>query len=270
MVVNKFVSVKEIINDVFRNTGTSEDLPIYDLVYWSFESLQLMRQPAQYLKKVTGYESSPNLDITNYKAKLPCDLYKVVQIAVNGLPARYAGNSFHHLLDGECCGITASNSTIDLFVDNFGNTFSPQSSALVGTNHSNDIVTFDINDDYLTLSVREGKVCIAYLAIPTDSEGYPMIPDDMSYRVAVRNYLTMKIAYINWIKDPSNRGKQAIFEHADKEWCWYVGQATTTMKVPDISEMESLKNQMMRMIPKTNEFSTFFKSLGAAEQKKIK
>lgn len=270
MIVNKYISSREIIEDVYRNTGSSEELPWVDLIYFVFEALELMNQPLQYLKKVTGHKANPNLKITNYKAKLPQGIHKVIQIAVNGLPARYTTNTFHQLLDGKCCGLDANSTTQDVFIDNFGFAFSPQSSAFSSTGNVYDVITFDINNDYITLSVKEGEVCIAYEALPVDDEGFPSIPDDMSYRVSIRNYLMMKLAYINWIKDPTNSGKKAIFDHSEREWCWYVGQATRKAKIPNIEEMESLKNQILKLIPNPNFHDSFFRNLGAKENRKVK
>lgn len=266
-IVNKFVSVLSVLDDVYRDTQLEEAIPVPDLIYWVYEALGLMNQPVQFVQKVTGYEGNEDLDITNYKAKLPCDFYKLNGIAVDGKPVRYAGNSFHHLLDGDCCGLS-SNSSQDIFIDNFGNSFSPQAST-ISDNSARDVVTFDINNNYLTLSQKEGKVCISYWAFPTDKEGFPMIPDMVSYKVAIKKYLIQKLRYIDWAKDPSNNGKRALFDYDEKEWLWYVGKATSDAKMPDPEQMESLKNQAIRLIPRINEHDNFWKTLGAKRLIKI-
>ena len=123
-------------------------------------------------------------------------------------------------------------------------------------------ITFDLNNNNITLSVKEGKVCMAYLAIPTDEEGLPLIPEDTSYQLAVKKYLTMKVDYIAW-----RRGtlQQAVFEHSQQEWMWYVGQAGNKAKMPNIDQLEAIKNQTMRLLPRINQHETFFKSLGSPE-----
>lgn len=268
MIVKGFISTKSVLEDVYRYTQCQEELPIEDLIYWCYEALGLMNQPIQFIRKVTGYIGDPDLDIQNYRAELPCDFYHLERIAVNGLPARYSGNSFHHLLSGECCGTTITSPATDIFIDNFGNQFSPQSANPEGVPVS-DSITFDINNNYLTLSIQKGKVCIAYMAFPTDKEGFPMLPDDINYRVAVRQYLVQRIRYIQWSKDPSDRGKQALFAYDEKEWLWYVGKATNAAKMPHLEQMESLKNQIIRLIPSINEHDTFFANLGAKQLKRL-
>lgn len=269
MILKGFTSVKEVINQVYRDTKFSEELPIEDLVYWAWEALDLIKSPIQLIPKVIGKESNPELEITNYRAELPCDFHKLAHITIDNIPARYTGNLFHHLLDGSCCGFDGSSNPSDLFFDNFGNLFSPQASTRLDRGNYMDVPTFDINNNYLTINTREGDVCMAYWAIPTDSQGYPMVPDDTSYKLAISKYLIMKIRYIDWSSDPDSRGKQALYKDAQVEWEWYVGQASSNSKMLDISQMESLKNQFIRLIPRINDYNTFFKTSGSAQHKRI-
>lgn len=274
MLNGKFISIYEIIDSVYAEIGIQKEIPWEDCISWAGEALDLINAPYQYIKKVTGHKDNPDLDITNYRAKLPCDLHRLEMIAVNGFPARYSGNTFHQLLNGTCCGLgDTSSGTQDIFIDNFGNSYSPQSSVLLDGNTSNNPylqdITFDINNDFISLSVKTGKVCIAYLAVPTDDNGFPMIPDDTKYKLAIRKYLIKQLMYMRWIENPDSNGIRALFNHAETEWCWYVGSAGNQAKMPDISRMESIKNNFLRMIPKINEFNTAFKTAGHAEQMRI-
>ena len=266
MLNGNFVKIEEIIEGVYRDLGMDEQLPWEDTLYWSWEALELIGCRDQYIRKVTGYKEHPDLDITNYKAKLPCDIHRIERIAVNGFPARFTGNSFHHLLGGDCCGVdTTTSSSQDIFIDNFGNSFSPQASTLVGREVYEDI-TYDLNNEYITLSVQTGKVCIAYLAIPTDDRGFPMIPDDTKYKLAIKKYLMMKLLYREWLKDSS---KAQLYNHAEREWEWYVGSARGSALMPSMERMSSLKNQIIRLLPNINQEDSFFKSLGTQERKFI-
>lgn len=268
MILKGFISVKSVIDDIYRETKYQGPLNYADSAYFAFEALALLNQPLQFIRKVTGYQSNPNLDIENYRAELPCDFYHLEQIAVNGKSARYSGNTFHHLLSGECCGLSSSTASSDIFIDNFGNAFSPQSSAVVGQT-TPDVVTFDINNNYLTLSVKEGKVCMAYLAFPTDEEGYPMIPDNISYKIAIKKYLMMKMSYQEWRTDPANNGKRALFNYDESEWLYFAGKATNDAKMPHPEQMESLMGQLVRTIPNINAHRKFYSDLGSQQLRKI-
>ena len=283
----KYISLNSIMEQVYADNGYQFELPWVDIMMWTEEALNLIGHPRQYIRKVTGHKENPNLDIKNYRAQLPCDFHSLEQVAVNGMPAEYSGNTFHHLLDGDCCGIEGfTNLAAHVEEQNWGelvkvtnddgtSSYEQRNDSLSNTEGgimSFDMtgvidsefnpITFDLNNNNITLSVKEGKVCMAYLAIPTDEEGLPLIPEDTSYQLAVKKYLTMKIDYIAW-----RRGtlQQAVFEHSQQEWMWYVGQAGNKAKMPNIDQLEAIKNQTMRLLPKVNAHETFFKSLGSPE-----
>jgi len=286
----KYISLNSIMEQVYADNGYQFELPWVDIMMWTEEALNLIGHPRQYIRKVTGHKENPNLDIKNYRAQLPCDFHSLEQVAVNGMPAEYSGNTFHHLLDGGCCGIEGfANLAAHVQEQNWGelvkvtnddgtSSYEQRNDSLSNTEGgimSFDMtgamdsemgpITFDLNNNNITLSVKEGKVCMAYLAIPTDDEGLPLIPEDTSYQLAVKKYLTMKIDYIAW-----RRGtlQQAVFEHSQQEWMWYVGQAGNKAKMPNLDQIEAIKNQTMRLLPRINQHETFFKSLGSPEIRK--
>jgi len=286
----KYISIKTIMEELYADNGYQYELPWADAMMWTEEALGLIGHPRQYVRKVTGHKENPNLDIKNYRAQLPCDFYKLEQVAVNGQPAEYSGDTFHHLMGGGCCGIEGfTNLAAYVSESNWGTlvkttgengtaVYEERNDAQSNTSGGmmsfdmNSVmlgdyapITFDLNNNNITLSAKEGKVCMAYLAIPTDEEGLPLIPDDVSYKLAVKKYLTMKLDYIEW-----RRGTIApqVFDHSEREWMWYVGQAGNKAKMPGVDELEAIKNMTMRLIPRVNAHETFFKGLGSPSIRK--
>lgn len=268
----KYVSLKEVINRVYLDTEIDLQIGFDKFIEWTVQALNKIGHPLQYKRRVTGYEDNPNLDIENYRAKLPCNLYQIQQIAVNGCVARYSSDSFHHLLGGECCGGTATeHSTIEgytggFYIDGFGNEFN----AGLFNNLVDSDITYDVNDDYLTLSVKEGEVCIAYLEFPVDDEGLPLIPDHENYITAVEKYITMKIDYAGWRRDLNNTGKRALYNDSKRDWHLYAGSAASTAKSPSIDQMETMKNSLLRTFKSYNAHGSGFKYMGAQQQRRIK
>lgn len=259
----QYISIGRIIEEVYGDNKYDFSIEFDDVLRWTATVLKLVNHPDIFIKKVTGHESDPNLDIDNYKAKLPCDFYRLEQIAVDGYPALYAGHTFHHLLGGECCGINGTSSSTDQFIDNFGNTFDRTLGNTVGSG----TVTFDINNDYITLSTRTGQVCIAYLAFPTDSDGFPMVPADEQFVQLVKNYVTLQLDRIAWRLDPNNNGKKAIYNDSQTEYAWSAGKASSYAKMPNLEKMEAIKNQMVRLKPIMNHHDSFYKFLGNQERR---
>jgi hypothetical protein len=261
------ISLKQVIWETYRDSGIQDQLNWSDITEWATDALQLIDYPDQWQKKVTGHKSNPDLDITNYRAQIPCDLVHLVAVAVDGYAAIPANNSFHQLLDGKCCGVDDFGSllTDGTFVDNFGNTFL----TTFGTKYGSAPLTYELNNNWITLSVPIGKVCLAYLAFPTDCDGFPMIPDDVSYREAVKRFLMMKIDYLKWRQNPSDSGFKALYEHSEQQWNWYCGQAMNKAKLPDYGRMENIKNMLLKLKPNVKAFNNFFTSVGVQESRKL-
>jgi hypothetical protein len=267
----KLLSLKSIVSDLYGDLALDDSDNVEDFVRWTVDALNLVGHPMQYRRRVTGHGEIANLKITDYKAPLPCNLHSIEQISVNGYMATYNSNSFHHLLSGECCGLDNTTPSVNsaitdgFYIDGFGNEFVAGSLCSLGSCG----ITYDVNADCLTLSVKEGEVCIAYNEFPFDDEGYPMIPDNVSYIEAVKKYITMKMDYRNWRKAPSSQGKRMLYEDSKQEWAWYVGQASNAAKMPSLDQMESIKNSLLRTVKSYNHHASGFKHLGDQQRRRI-
>lgn len=259
----KYVSFKQIIEQVLSKNAYSFEIPVTDTIEWMADCLNLIGHPDQYEPKIAGYKEYTPFDVTKYRAQLPCDFYQVVQVAVDGVLAIPSDNSFHYLLDGKCCGVDVAEEALgDTFVDNFGNNFN----TALGTKYSSEPVTYSMNNDYITLSEKTGKICMAYRALMTDDEGFIMIPDDVSYKLAVTWYVTHRLDFIGW---RNGEVSDKVFAYTEKQYEWYVGQASNRAKMPDLPRMAAIKDQMLRLLPKINHEKNFFQGLSAAESRKI-
>jgi hypothetical protein len=107
---------------------------------------------------------------------------------------------------------------------------------------------------------------LSYLAFPTDSRGLPMIPEDARYIKAIECYIIERISRKLWLNDKLSRDK---YERLEQDWLWYVGSAQNAMLIPTLDEMESLKDQFVRLIPRLNEHNNHFKTLNQQEQLRL-
>jgi len=109
---------------------------------------------------------------------------------------------------------------------------------------------------------------MSYTAVPTDEEGFPMIPDHMSFIDAVYWYVNMKIRYLQMATE-GTRIAQTLFQHAESKWRFYVRQAYGKAMMPSgVGQFEALKNQWLRLMPTPNEAETFFQYLNTKEELK--
>lgn len=270
MIPTKLVSSKECVERFYSDTGTQNTLNPDDVKLWLVEIFDLIKYPLQYIPKVIGYKQNPVYNFTNYKVPLPCDFVSFIPggIAVNGNPVRFRSSSFHNLMDGDCCDLKNFGSTdIDIFKDNFGNEFSPQASLDPNTPAVFQDITFDVYDEHIQFNIKEGKVCLAYYAYPIDNEGYLMIPDSAKFKRALVDYLIWKHDYIQWRQGALP--KDVYLESKDNK-NWSIASAASELKIPDDYQMDSMKDTLIRLIPKFNAKNHFYKDLGVQEQRRFK
>lgn len=263
----RFISAKNIIWEIYRDTKIQDEISPSDVFEWVTDCLLLIGAPLQFKNFVTGHKDNPNLDIQHFRAKLPCGFIKVRQVAVNGFPTFPATNNFQQLMDGNYCGTNELGTTMTdgTFVDNFGNTFQTN----LGTKYNQTPLTYELNDDYITLSVKEGKVCMSYYGFAVDCDGIPMIPDEISYKEAIKKFVLNKLDYINWRNNPDSSGLKALYDDSTTEYCWYVGQAASKSKMPDLDTMEIIKNSLLKLAPNTNQWNNFMANLSFPELRKL-
>jgi len=124
-------------------------------------------------------------------------------------------------------------------------------------------LTYTLNDCYIFTNFKEGTVQLDYKAFPTDTEGLPLIPDNVKYIQAVKAYIASKIGQKLWMQNKIDGGK---FNHLQSECAWYIGAATTAGLMPNVDEMESWKNQYVRLIPNLEQHNSSFKYMGDSQK----
>jgi hypothetical protein len=256
----KYVKINRILDGVFRDYGWTHEVNWVDAVEWVGEVMDLIGAPKQYVDKITdGNEDIGNpcpIIIKNYRGELPCDMV-YIDSAREGkglIPMRYSSDTFHRGLEK-----SENNSTV---------TSIPISSPLVvGNSLLNDScqsdLTYTLNDCYIFTNFKEGTVQLDYKAFPTDTEGLPLIPDNVKYIQAVKAYIASKIGQKLWMQNKIDGGK---FNHLQSECAWYIGAATTAGLMPNVDEMESWKNQYVRLIPNLEQHNSSFKYMGDSQK----
>lgn len=258
----KYISSKQIINRLYSRTGLKEAIDFSDCIEWIYDTLSMLGAPVLYIPKITGWKQDENLDFDQYVFPLPCDFHVLQAIAINGYPARPATSDFQYLLDGNCCEFdTLPDAAFDIFTDSFGNTFNSSLGNKAGGEGGS--YTFYISNGVVTTNVKQGRACIAYKAFPIDDEGFPLIPDEERIKEAVFSTLRRNIDYIKWREDPESRAKRELFEYSEREYCFFMGSATSRINTPEVGEMENIKNNLLVLKPRIQEYNNFFTTLGA-------
>jgi hypothetical protein len=259
MLNGKYIGIDRVLEGVFRDFGWSHEVDWVDALEWTGEIMDMIAAPKQYVDKVTDgdkdREHMSPIVIKNYRGSLPCDMIYPVSARdwVSKVEMRQSSDLFHSSTKKNEENIPESPSTYPI------NSPLIQNGNLVKNNVYGNDLTYTINNQHIFTNFEEGEVELAYKAFPTDCNGYPLIPDNVKYVQAVKYYIAEKIAQRMFIQGQMPQG---IFQHIQRERDWYVGAATTAGLMPSLDEMESWKNQMVRLIPAINEHSSAFKYHG--------
>lgn len=292
MIDNNMVSSKAVIAKIIADLDLKEDeIRISDVREYIGEAMEKIGAVQQLEHKVV------NLKVENYQAKLPCDLYRLNQVAFsfeNGcgwLPMRKVTNSFGvYKKCGECNPkiLIKDNALIPLVKNTFNVNTDKEAidilnedvnvkqtlSALVNqytipSNNGrliignpatfNTSLQYSTKPGYITVNVPCGWLKISYHAIITDEDSMPMIPDIPSYFEAIFWYVAMKMSYPKYLKGQLN---QNIYYDMRNSWNFYRRQAYAEAMMPTVDELKSIQNTWDRLYPENDEHCTFFEHLG--------
>lgn len=292
MIDNKLVSSKAVLAKIIADLDLKEDeIRITDIREWISEAMEKIGAVQQLEHKVA------NLKICDYQAKLPCDLYRLNQVAFSfenscgWLPMRKVTNSFGiYKKCGECDPkmlmqdnallplvkniFNLDNDKDALEILNSDQNIKQTLSALVNqytvpSNNGRLIVgnpaTFNTSlqystkPGYITVNVPCGWVKVSYHAIFTDEDSMPMIPDSPSYFEAIFWYVAMKLSYPKYLKGQMS---QNIYYDMKNSWNFYRRQAYAEAMMPGPDELESIKNDWHKLYTEFDDHDTFFESTG--------
>lgn len=169
------------------------------------------------------------LHIKDYRAILPCDVVSINQIK-------------------ECSTGICLRSMTDTF-------YTKES-------YDRQEFTFKVQGNIIFTSFKEGDVLISYKSMPVTEDNIPMIIDNPIFLKTLEAYIKKEIftIYFDMGKIP-----HAVYQEAQRNYAWLVGQLRSEFTIPSLSEMESIKNNWCSLLQRNNAFDASFKSLGNRE-----
>ena len=220
--IYKTTSIKRVIAKVFTDLNLQEETHrISDFIEWGGEALEKIGAFPQFINKVTGKDGCRILVLDNYQCQLPNDFHNLIQMSYSEkpdgpfYPMRYATGSFEvagkdnkdfkkgfpifadadmvvMAMDLYNLPYAEAHKKINedpIFKAKIGGLMAQLSSKRDGKGtepmETTEDRTYIINGGYIKTNQRHGFIQMAYQAIPTDSEGYPLVPDYPSFLEAL-------------------------------------------------------------------------------------
>lgn len=226
-----YLSIKHILDDLLSHP-LLQKVSLERAVNYTVHFLRIVGCPNIFEEKIE------RVKIENHRGKLPCDLYKILQVRNSGLERTmkdiytYSSDNFHYAFDK------------DAEKDN----------------------TYKVQGGVIFTSLKNGIIEIAYQAMKVDEDGYPLIPDDSSFINALELYIKKQV--FTTLFDTGKLTAQ-VYNNVLQEYSWAVGQASTSLIKPTIDQMEALTNSLNTLIPRTTEHSTGFRHNNKRERIKV-
>ena len=180
----QYTNIRLILDKTLKHP-LMQDLSFETVVDYTIDFMRIVGVPNMFLEKTVIIE------VNNYRAMLPCDYYKVIQIRKPGGPTfRYSSDSFH------------------------------MSEYKDFNNRPISDLTYKIQGNIIYTSIEKGEIEIAYKAIAVDDEGYPLLPDNSSFTRALGLYI--KKEHFTILFD-TGKIDFRVLENTQKEYSWAVG-----------------------------------------------
>ncbi len=247
------VSCKEIIARLLRNTRLSDSSYIDDMFEWIPEGINQLK---------TKYQLNlepKNLSVFGNIAKLPCGLVSIEAVVYNGQRLREgsADISVKRIPTGFSSGNGTATSTVLQSDSNktIENRLDPRltGSDLTAVTQFSGNDFYKIQLDYIHTSFEEGNITLHYWKRPIDSEGYPLVPDNENYKIALYWYLLSMMIDAGY---DHKEGYSAEFCRGKFEF--YGGRAIAEIKYPSIDKMEKNRQVLTRLVPPAHLYGDFF------------
>ena len=229
----KYTSIKSILYDISRYPFV-EGIQPEDIALYLTSLLSLVGSPFAFDKKFTI------INIKNHKALLPCDMIQIdgtryrLTSDCNFVPLLYSSDIYHSSYHSNDCPDKTCNSS----------------------------ESYSINNGQIYTSFPEGDIQMAYEGIVTDEEGLPMIPDNTSFKQALKYYILWQYA------EPAryrNEVTRDVYEDIKTQYFWYVGQASNSLNMLSLDRMKSLENGLIRLFQNDDFHATGWKSFNKKE-----
>lgn len=263
-----------VINKIVTDLGLGQyPIPYNDFVEWIADGLQHIGAYYQFLEKEC------HVLIQDYQGLLPCDLYKVKRMlggcSISSGPGGFYGNTLIKTLEAagveyeslpayERFAIVATAGLSrpgDDIINGIANRLQHNKN-LLGNVSANKFTNADynINLNKITTGFQYGVIQLQYLAFPVDERGWPLVPDDVSYRDA----LFWKVAYHLSMRDPSilKNERMKDMEYCRQMWNKYCVQARASANMPDLAMYERLKNNWLKLYNTTDDDVTLYRNIG--------
>lgn len=259
----QYTNIRRVLDSLHDNP-TLSDITLEQVVRHTIRFIGIFGMPKMYQDK------EADIDIHEFRGLLPCDLISIVQVKddCSGICLRSMTDSFtpgladkfDEHVTGRYGHVFGRGTTLD--ERQHGKPPYPHMPYIPPKAPGHGEPAFKTQGRVIFTSFPEGKVRIAYKAIPVDEDGFPLLIDNENYLACLEAYIKKQVFTIKF-----DQGKIAagILQNAQTEYAWLAGQLQSEFTIPSISEFESISRYITSILPSVKQFDRGFKHLGDRE-----
>lgn len=282
MSIIKYTSVKEVIGRVIDDVGSKLPNHYFDsMLEWIPQGIRMLETKYQLVLKSTGNytesteEKDPHALYTkNHVVPIPKDVMTIMavedefgeRVRLASAQVDYTNQTDRYTTGGGgYLDARATNFQVDVFDHNGANPATQGAGSTVPWDGS-DIkqvassglkASYKIQGNMIQTSVECMFIKLHYLSLPTDQDGYLLVPDVEEYKQALGFYVLRQLIGAGY-KHPIWNGPPG-WQHYNAMFEKYAGRALGVIKYPEIDRMEKLRTGFAeRLIPAHHAYDDFF------------
>ena len=211
---NKYITVNELLGEL-KDHPMLEDLTLERVITYAVEFCR------KWGTNVLFDEKTITLKAEDYRVVLPCDFYELVGVRdhCSQINYRYSTDVFHYMPD-------------EVYKTKF-------------TMVNHEMLTYKLNGNVIFLSTKDNEVDVAYQAIASDDNGYPLIYDDATYIQALKDYIKLKRYEVLF---DTGRIAQAVLQNTQQQYGFSARVLRNHMAMITPDKAESIANILNNMI----------------------
>lgn len=251
MVTNiQYTNIKRVLDDI-TDHPLLRDVTLEQVIRHTIRFISINGYPQLYQDKID------TVDIKDFRGLLPCDLISIIQ--VKDLDTDICLRS---MTDTFTPGMRPKPDERHHPKDLLNNVNLMQGEYIPPMREHFEELSFKTQGRIIFTSFKDGKVEIAYKAIPVDEDGFPLLIDNETYLNALEAYIKVRVFTV---KFDTGKIQAGVLSNAQTDYATASHALQTEMTTPSVSEMESITRMFNTLIKPVRHFDNGFKSLGDRE-----
>lgn len=251
MVTNiQYTNIRRVLDDI-TDHPLLRDVTLEQVIRHTIRFISLHGYPQLYQDKINI------VDIKDFRGLLPCDLISIIQVCDIG-----ANVCLRAMTETFTPGLSHKPDMRNQPKNLLNNTKFPVGTYIPPIPEYREEPSFKTQGRIIFTSFPEGRVEIAYKAIPVDEDGFPLLIDNETYLNALEAYIKVKVFTV---KFDTGKIQAGVLSNAQTEYAWASHLLQSEMTTPSMAEMESMTRYLNTLIKPVKQFDNGFKDLGNRE-----